>query len=101
MGVEQRSDAARGEDEAKATTFQSLPSEPVARTRSRSGEWTPLLLLLPAVCCGAPLLLAAAVALGFGSWFAANRLLVVSALALAAAAIFLALWLRGRRGQLR
>jgi hypothetical protein len=65
------------------------------------GWWTPLLLLLPAVCCGAPLLLAAAIALGFGSWFAANRLLVVSALTLAASVIFVALWLRGRRGQLR
>ncbi len=85
----------------RASTFQSLPSEPVGRTQSGSGEWTPLLLLLPAVCCGAPLLLAAAVALGFGSWFAANRLLVVSALALAAALMFVALWLHGRRGQLR
>src|SRR5260370_42494084 len=101
MGVGQRRDAAHGEDEAKATRVQSLRSEPVARTQSGSGEWTPLLLVLPAICCGAPLLLAAAVTVGFGSWFAANRLLVVSALALAAAAVFLALWLRGRRGQLR
>jgi cation transport ATPase len=85
----------------RATTFQSLPSEPVARTRSGSGEWTPLLLLLPAICCGAPLLLAAAAALGLGTWLATNRLLVVSALALAAAVTFVALWLRGRRGQLR
>jgi hypothetical protein len=100
MGVGQRRDAAHGEDEADATTFRSLRSEPVA-TRSRSGEWTPLLLLLPAICCGAPLLLAAAVTLGVGSWFAANRLLVASAVALAAAVIFVALWLRGRRGQLR
>jgi hypothetical protein len=99
MGIRQRRDAAHGEDGANASTFQSLPSEPVAR--KRSGEWTPLLLLVPAVCCGAPLLLAAAAALGLGTWLAANRLLVVSALALAAAAIFLALWLRGRRGQLR
>jgi len=101
MGVEQRRDAAHREDEAKATTFQSLPSEPVVRTRSGSGGWTPLLMLLPAICCAAPLLLAAVAALGLGTWLAANRLLVVSALALAAAAIFLALWLRGRRGQLR
>jgi len=101
MGVEQRRDAAHGEDQAKVTTFQSLPPEPVARKRSGSGGWTPLLLLLPAVCCGAPLLLAAVVALGFGSWFAANRLVVVPALALVAAVIFVALWLRGRQGQTR
>ena len=101
MGVEQRRDAAQREDEANATTFQLLPSEAVARTRSGSGGWTPLLLLLPAICCGAPLLLAAVAALGLGTWLAANRLLFVSALALAAAVIFLALWLRGRRGQRR
>ncbi len=101
MGVGQRCDAAHREDDVKATTFQSLRSEPVARTRSGSGEWSPLLLLLPVVCCGAPLLLAAVVALGFGSWFAANRLLVVSAVALAAALMFVALWLYGRRAQLR
>ena len=82
----------------RATTVQSLPLEAVARTRSGSNQWTPLLLVLPALCCGAPLLLAAAAALGFGTWFAANRLLVVSGLALIAAACFVALWLRRRRG---
>jgi copper chaperone CopZ len=80
----------------RASTFQSLPSEPVAQPGSGSGEWTPLLLLLPAICCGAPLLLAAALTLGFGSWFAANRPLVVSGLALGGAALLVGLWLRGR-----
>jgi len=101
MGVEQRRDTAHGEDEAKATTFQSLPSEPVARTRSGSGGWTPLLLLLPAICCGAPLLLAAGAALGLGTWLAANRLVVGSGLAVIAAASLMGLWLRRRQGAAR
>ncbi len=81
--------------------LQSLPMEAVSQPRpgsNHASQWTPLLLLLPAVCCGAPLLLAAAAALGFGTWFAANRLLVVSGLALVAAAFFVGLWLRRRRG---
>ena len=77
---------------------QSRPPEPVAQTRPGSGQWTPLLLLLPAICCGVPLLLAAFVALGLGTWLAANRLQVVSALALSAAVAFVALWLRRRGG---
>jgi len=77
---------------------QSPPPEPVAQTRPGSGQWTPLWLLLPAICCGAPLLLAAAAALGLGTWLAANRLLVVSALALSAAVILVALWFRRRVG---
>ncbi len=81
--------------------FQPPPSEPVARTRPGSDGWTPLLLLLPAICCGAPLLLAAAAALGLGTWLATNRFLVVSTLALGAAAVLVALWRRGRRGPLR
>ncbi len=84
-----------------ASAFQPLPSEPVAQTRPGSDGWTPLLLLLPAVCCGAPLLLAVAAALGLGTWLATNRFLVVSTLALVAAAVLVALWRRGRRGPLR
>jgi copper chaperone CopZ len=80
----------------RAAALRSLPLEPLAQTRPGSGQWTPLFLLLPAICCGAPLLLAAAAALGFGSWFAANRLLVVSGLALGGAALLVGLWLRGR-----
>lgn len=83
----------------RTTGLESLPSEPVAPTRPGSGQWTPLLLLLPAICCGAPLLLAPAAALGLGTWLAANRLLVVSALAITTAVIFIGLWLR-RRGTL-
>ncbi len=85
----------------RVSAFQPLPSEPVAPARSGSDGWTPLLLVLPAICCGAPLLIAAAAALGLGTWLAANRFLVVSTLTLVAAAVLVALWLRGRRGQLR
>jgi len=56
----------------------------------------PLVFLLPVVCCGVPLLVAAAAAFGLGTWLAANRFLVVSAIALVAAALFLGVWLRGR-----
>jgi hypothetical protein len=85
----------------RVSPIQSLSSEPTARARPGSDQWTPLLLLLPAICCGAPLLLAAAAALGLGTWLAANRFLVVSTVALVAAAVLVAQWLRGRRGQLR
>lgn len=85
----------------RAGALQSLPSAPVARPQTGSDQWTPLLLLLPAICCGAPLLLAAAAALGFGTWFAANGLLVVAALALTAAAGCVGLWLRRRGGMPR
>ncbi len=82
----------------RSAAFQPLPSEAIARPQTGSDEWTPLLLLLPAICCGAPLLLAAAAALGFGTWFAANGLLVVSGLGLSAAALFFVLWRRGQGG---
>ncbi len=82
----------------RAAALQPLPSQPIARPQSGSDEWTPLWLLLPAICCGAPLLLAAAAALGFGTWFAANGLLVVSGLGLSVAALFVVLWLRRRGG---
>jgi copper chaperone CopZ len=82
----------------RSAAFQPLPSEAIARPRTGPDDWTPLWLLLPAICCGAPLLLAAAAALGFGTWFAANGLLVVSALGLSAAALFFILWRRGQGG---
>ncbi len=82
----------------RAAALQSLPSEPIARPPTGSDQWTALWLLLPAICCGAPLLLAAAAALGFGTWLAANGLLVVSGLTLGAAALFVVLWLRRRGG---
>ncbi len=88
-----RANSKRGE-----VVLEALPSEPVARPRAGSDAWTPLLLILPAICCGLPLLLAAAAALGFGTWFAANRLPVVAGLALSVAALFVALWLRRREG---
>ena len=77
---------------------KSPSQEPVAETRPRSGQWTPRLLWLPAICCGVPLLLAAGAALGLGTWLAANRVLLAAALTLSATVIFVALWLRGRGG---
>jgi copper chaperone CopZ len=82
----------------RSAAFQPLPSELISRPQTGSDEWTPLLLLLPAICCGAPLLLATAAALGFGTWFAANGLLVVSGLGLSATAIFALMWLRRQGG---
>jgi hypothetical protein len=73
-----------------------LRPEQVAPARSGTEHWTALLLLLPAICCGAPLLLAAVVALGLGTWLAANRLLVGSGLALIAAALLVVVRLRRR-----
>lgn len=82
----------------RAAGLQSLPVEPGVALGARPERWAPLVLLLPAICCGAPLLLAAAAALGFGTWLAANRLLVASGVALAAAVVATVLWLRGRGG---
>jgi copper chaperone CopZ len=82
----------------RSAALQPLSSEAIARPRTGSDAWTPLWLLLPAICCGAPLLLAAAAALGFGTWFAANGLLVVSGLGLSAAALFFVLWRRRQGG---
>jgi len=85
----------------RSAAFQPLPSEAMARLQAGSDKWTPLWLLLPAICCGAPLLLAAAAALGFGTWFAANGLLVMSGLGLSAAAVFFVLWRRRQGGAAR
>ena len=85
----------------RSAALQPLPSEAIARPQTGSDEWTPLWLLLPAICCGAPLLLAAAAALGFGTWFAANGLLVMSGLGLSAAAVFFVLWRRRQGGAAR
>ena len=79
-----------------AAAFQSLPSEPVARPQAGSDKWTAL-LVLPAICCGLPLLLTAAATLGFGTWFAAHRLLLLSALAFITAGVLVVLGLRRRR----
>ncbi len=78
-----------------------LRSEQLAPPQSGTEHWTPLLLLLPVICCGAPLLLAAVVALGLGTWLAANRLLVGSGLALIAAALLVVVRLSRRNGAAR
>ena len=82
----------------RAAALQSLSSEPVARPQAGSDQWTALLLLLPAICCGLPLLLAAAATLGFGTWFAAHRLVLLSGLALITAGVLVVLGFRRRRG---
>jgi copper chaperone CopZ len=84
----------------RSAAYFSPASEAIARPQTGSDQWTPLWLLLPAVCCGAPLLLAAAT-LGFGTWFAANGLLLMAGLGLSAAALFVIVWLRRQGGALR
>ncbi len=56
-----------------------------------------LVLVLPLVCCGAPLLVAAVLATGAGAWLAANRLFLGSGAALAVSAIAVGFWLQQRR----
>ena len=82
----------------RAAAFQSFPSERVAGPQAGSDQWTTQLLLLPAICCGWPLLLAAAATLGFGTWFAAHRLLLLSGPAFITAGVLVVLGLRRRRG---
>lgn len=56
-----------------------------------------LALVIPLVCCGAPLLVAAVLASGAGAWLAANRFVLGSGVALAASAIALGFWMQQRR----
>ena len=56
-----------------------------------------LVLLLPLVCCGAPLLVAAILATGAGAWLAANRLFLGSGAALGLSAIAVGFWIQQRR----
>ncbi len=59
-----------------------------------------LVLVLPLVCCGAPLLVAAVLATGAGAWLAANRIFLGSGAALTVSAIAVGFWIhRGRRIQ--
>ncbi len=64
-----------------------------------SGQWGLLFLLLPAICCGGPLLLIAIASTGAGAWLAANGLVIASLLALAASLLFLGLWVQRRQGR--
>ncbi len=66
-----------------------------------SGRWSFLLLLLPAICCGGPLLLIAIASTGAGAWLAANGLVIASLLALAVSLVFLGLWVRRRQARSR
>ncbi len=73
------------------------PTE-VGRDERSSASWGFLVLLLPLVCCGGPLLLVAIAASGVGAWLAANRLLVASGVAVIVALVFAGLWIRRRGG---
>ena len=56
-----------------------------------------LVLVIPLVCCGAPLLVAAILATGAGAWLAANRIFLGSAAALVLSAIAVGVWIQQRR----
>ncbi len=56
-----------------------------------------LVLVVPLICCGAPLLVAAVLATGAGAWLAANRLFLGSGAALAVSAIAVGFWMQQRR----
>ncbi len=72
--------------------LRPAPSEKAPAAASHSDSWGFLLFLLPAVCCGAPLLLAAVVASGAGAWLVANRLMVGAMLAATIALVLAGLW---------
>ncbi len=83
-------------------SFRAVPAPTEAgRDERSSGSWGFLVLLLPLVCCGGPLLLVAIAASGAGAWLAANRLLVASGVALIVALVFAGLWIRRRGGLAR
>ena len=56
-----------------------------------------LVLVLPLVCCGAPLLVAAILATGAGAWLVSNRIFLGSVAALAVSAIAVGFWIHQRR----
>jgi len=56
-----------------------------------------LVLVVPLVCCGTPLLVAAVLATGVGAWLTANRLFLGSAAALAVSVIAVGFWIQQRR----
>jgi len=66
-----------------------------------SGRWGLLFLLLPAICCGGPVLLVAIASTGAGAWLAANGLVIASLLALAVSFVFMGLWVQRQRGRSR
>jgi hypothetical protein len=56
-----------------------------------------LVLVVPVICCGAPLLVAAVVATGAVAWLAANRLFLGSGAALLISVIAVGIWIQQRR----
>jgi|GEM_PF-6984129 len=56
-----------------------------------------LALVVPLICCGVPLLVAAVVATGAGAWLASNRLFLGSGATLAVSAIAVGFWIQQRR----
>ena len=56
-----------------------------------------LALVVPLVCCGVPLLVAAFVATGAAAWFAANRLVLGSVGAFVLSTVALGFWIQQRR----
>ncbi len=56
-----------------------------------------LLVVVPLVCCGTPLLVAGLLATGAGAWLAANRLFLGSGAALAVSVIAVGVWIQQRR----
>ncbi len=111
LGQVQLDPAAATEDHLRSAVeelgyrTESLRAVPAATEAGRdersSGAWGFLLLLIPVICCAAPLLLIAILASGAGAWLAANRLALASAVALAVSLALVGLWIRQRGGLAR
>lgn len=84
----------------RTTGLQAVRKAKIKAAEPRSGSWGVLLLLVPALCCGAPLLLAAIAVSGVGAWLAASRLVVGTALAVTLALVLVTVWVY-RSGALR
>jgi len=85
----------------RAASLRPVPSDGGQAAERPSGQWGFLILLLPAICCGGPLLLIAIASTGAGAWLAANGLVIASLLALAVSLLFLGLWVQRRQGRSR
>ncbi len=82
----------------RAGSLRAVPATEAGRDERSSSSWGFLVLLLPLVCCGGPLLLVAIASSSAGAWLAANRLPVASGVALVVALVFAGLWIRRRGG---
>lgn len=83
----------------RAASLRPVPSD--GQATDPSGQWGFLILLLPAICCGGPLLLIVIASTGAGAWLAANGLVIASLLALAVSLLFRGLWVQRRQGRSR